>query len=219
MRIRAIVLAGLLAATWLFAVPSVSSADPYPQCGRGTGVCRPDSNPDHWCFAADTRGMPAVRESMQWAINKAHSTTAISTSPMSSCSASADVRWREGGGLSDQILGEYRCTDWAGPAHPEVCYASDVVINRSAHTYYADDPDGVVTHSDGRIEAGEIELNLDMSACHELGHHLGLAHHDLGWYSTFDNDCMRSPWLEAEQASEGWRKYNKHHRDHIDDHY
>ena len=93
MRVRTIVLAGLMAGALLVAAPPAVTADPYPQCARGTGVCRPDSNPDHWCFAADTRGMPAVRESMQWAINKAHSTTAINTSPMSSCSASADVRW------------------------------------------------------------------------------------------------------------------------------
>lgn len=152
---------------------------------------------------------------MQWAIDNADNTTDIITSKMSVCESTADARWREGGGLSDGVLGLYICTDWAGSNYPEVCYSSDVIVNVSAHYYYADDPNNSIPNSDGTIEAGEIDLNRDLSACHEFGHHLGFAHHELDWYQTYDNDCMRSPWLEAEFANDGWRKYNQHHRDHV----
>lgn len=219
MRRLAWAIAVLVGVAALTIVPGTSaSADNYnTDCNRGNGVCRPDANPSHWCQGFG--GYPRLADSVQWSVNNAHNTTAINMSPMAECTASADARFREGGGLSNLVLGEYRCTDWAGANYPQVCYSSDVIVNISAHNYYADDPDNIVPSSDGWVEAGEIELNFDMSACHELGHQLGLQHHDLAWYRTFDNDCMRSPWLEAEAANDGWRKYNQHHRDHVNAYY
>ncbi|TYL55337.1 hypothetical protein FXB39_03020 [Nocardioides sp. BGMRC 2183] len=82
------------------------------------------------------------------------------------------------------------------------------MINVPAHNNWALFPQG---GSDGDVETGEIDLNIGMTTCHELGHAVGLVHHGLDWYRDHDNDCMRSPWLEAEQADAGWRKYNQHH--------
>jgi hypothetical protein len=210
-----VVMAGLCLS---LALAAPAQADPYADCRQGTAVCRPDTNPDHWCFGQTTEGRPVLRSSIQWAIDNADNTTDITTSFMSSCSATADARWRESG-LGQGILGQYICTDWAGASYPEVCYSSDVVINMNAHDYVADDPSNIIPSSDGNVEPGEIALNVDMSTCHEFGHHLGLAHHNVAWYQDFDNDCMRNEWLEAEQANAGWRKYNGHHRDHINAHY
>lgn len=216
-RRRFVIVLCLLMSGFALHFPNAARADPYNQnCLQGTGVCRPDANPNHWCLGASTNGFASLRQSMQWAITNAHNNTDINTSPMASCSASADVRWQEGGGLSDSLMGVYRCTDWAGASNPQVCYSADVVVNRSAHTYYANHN---TYGSDGTPETGEFDLNIDMSSCHELGHQMGLAHHDVAWYASYANDCMRNQWLEAEQANAGWRKYNQHHIDHVNAYY
>lgn len=70
--------------------------------------------------------------------------------------------------------------------------------------------------SDGNSENGELDLNRDMSACHELGHSIGFGHHwvDSGYFNQNSPDCLRNDWLEPE-VNGAWRDYNGDHRAHI----
>lgn len=66
------------------------------------------------------------------------------------------------------------------------------------------------------MEAGELDLNRDISACHEIGHSVGLMHHSRHWY--YDNeefDCMRNDWLEPYAGQNDWKRFSAHHVGHI----
>jgi hypothetical protein len=92
-----------------------------------------------------------------------------------------------------------------------------VTINPDAHTEVGNSNAG---GSDGNLEPDEYSFNLDLSACHELGHTVGLVHHNAGYFSGFNstatgNGCQVNQWREVELNQSGWRRISPHHRDHI----
>lgn len=197
-----------------------AAADEFGTCSAnaaGAG-CLQDSATMLTCEVAALSGFPAVLASINWAQNAMTNNTDVNVTA-STC-ASSEVRWLEGGGLTDFVLGEWRCFDTTIVAR--VCDDADIAFNRSAHDFYGDDPDNQIQASDGVIESGELDLNYDMTACHEQGHAVGLRHWQLAaaglnFFDDFGNDCTRSPWLEWEKRDDDWRRYNLHHRTHIND--
>lgn len=203
--------AGLLSALALVAPPT-AQADDFAQCVGGGMPCGPDDRTHYFCYGSSVQGPDRadMRGSIQFAMDTMDSQTVMADA-LHTCISSTDVRWLDGGTLSQDVLGQATCQIVDG-SNPRICQAGTARINISSHYWYGNN---TVGGSDGVIEAGEIALNRDLTACHELGHTLGFTHHDLDWYQTHDNDCMRNPWLEAEGANNGWRNYNQHHIDHI----
>lgn len=190
-----------------------ATADSFGECLNGQNPCLPDDATHIWCFGESTLGpdREAMRGSIRYAIDTMDAQTQMVDYQTSACSSTTDVRWLDGGNLTIDVLGQANCTSSTG----RECNATNIRIHMDSHYWWANRRDDSFL-TDGNEEPGEIDLNRDMTACHELGHTIGFVHHhDLSWYDTHDNDCMRSPWLEAELANNGWRNYNGHHIDHI----
>jgi hypothetical protein len=86
--------------------------------------------------------------------------------------------------------GEYECLDRSS-ATPNLCL-------RSAVRY-----DGAQINQEGPQDY--LQGNRDKTAGHEVGHSVGMKHHDPEY-----NDCMVSGKVQA-----GHRQYNDHHRWHV----
>lgn len=98
-----------------------------------------------------------------------------------------DVRW-DNNDLDPGVRGQTSCAERA----PETGYCDrfQVVLDLAQ-----------LNHGDND------EQDQDKTACHELGHSVGLGHHDDG------GDCMRNG--ERPDNDDKWEHYSPHHEDHI----
>lgn len=197
-----------------------AEADPYGFAGYGPCEndvpCSPDDENHGWCFADLYRTgtqYAAFRNSARWALQNVQAQTVMFEVEQSDCYSYTDARIREGGGLSNDIAGLYICHTPQNNGFE--CAAADVIINESWHTIAANNL------GDGNTEAGEVDYNRDLTACHEVGHSLGLDHHPRSDYgASFAKDCQVSDWLDKPVGGyevPGWRTYNGHHRVHVND--
>lgn len=192
--------------------PPPARADTHGDCNASSG-CKPDSADHSYCFLPSTYGTEndALRDSMTWSMNNLAAQTDMTVSHPA-CDGGTDVKWARTD-LENYVLAQWHCLSWVGTT----CYTATNRIDIEEHYRIGNDPDNIVDSSDGVMEAGELDLNRDISACHELGHSVGLAHHDRSWY--YDNnevyDCQRNDWLEPYAGQNDWKRYSPHHVGHI----
>lgn len=191
----------------LYVAPQTASADPYAECSRGSGVCAPDDDAHYWCYG--NLHSKALRTGVRRTIRRMERSTVVNGLRRSSC-RHADARFNQAD-LEPGIVGLYECKVWAGSDHPRVCAKARVIIDKKAHKKVQRH---VVAGSDGKVEHGELGMNLRLSMCHELGHSLGFTHHDASWYRSHASECMTNQWIEEDVAGT-WQRYNVHHARHV----
>lgn len=91
--------------------------------------------------------------------------------------------------MGDGVLGSAECAVyWAGgTCDRSLIRMNDRVLRQSPNVSYG--------------------LQANKTACHELGHAVGLAH------AQFGDDCMDSGWRA--DGSVQWVRYNEHHESHL----
>jgi hypothetical protein len=180
----AVVLGGVLGAV---VVPASSAtADPFPSCA-GNG-CLPDNFNHWWCYDGSVNVLltSAIRRAMN-NLDEQTNYTQINE-PDFVCNATTDVRWQENSGLGD-TRGDFWC---------------------------------LAPNSAGRCERARLRLNPTQltdttnrrkTACHELGHSVGLTHGDPRDPVNNDSytDCMKSGEVDNDAS---WWVYDQHHIDH-----
>ena len=103
-----------------------------------------------------------------------------------------DIIWLDGN-LPDGVRGQAPCIIWISH-DPDVCDSYDIVLDPAELN-----------------EGSNDELDTTKTACHEVGHTVGLSHSPTG------DDCMRSGEIPSTDVK--WRKYNSHHVGHINNYY
>lgn len=175
-RIRLV--AGVLSALMLFGAFGVrAAADEWGSQDSNTGA-HPDSNPHGFCYDASvTADLKSGIQEAEWdALNPTHATVTFDSSCQFTGSGETDVVWFE---LELPGLdGKAPCEDYD---------------NGRCDQYYAQIDDDV-----------NGELDESQTACHELGHTVGLSHGS--W------DCMAG---DPPNSQTKWRRYGTHHTDHI----
>lgn len=122
--------------------------------------------------------------------------TDMSTGDPDTCSSVTDVQWRQ-----RPLPGATRAWWYCPLEHlvGDVCTAGIIEV----------DLDEIAA------QAGPYQLNLDKTACHELGHSVGMTHHvhaDVHDTQPDYDDCMVSGPVHA-----GHDFYSIHHRFHVND--
>lgn len=125
---------------------------------------RADNTSHVWCFGDSTEGKPAVREAMEYSMNNLDGQTQMSEVGPGGCDSLTDVQFAEGF-VGNGVRGEWRCISFNNNG---VCFKSRVTLNKD-----------IIDRDDG-----PYELNLKKTACHEVGHSVGLDHHPR------PGDCM-----------------------------
>ncbi|MEX0983791.1 MAG: hypothetical protein WD096_01945 [Actinomycetota bacterium] len=172
-----------------------ASADPFGGCSVATGEgCRADSNIHSYCYGA---GFDAsLEDEAEFAMNiSLDRDTLMSDLFSATCDpASTDVKWLDAnlGGSR----GEYICLEPFTPYEPDgICFVARIRL----------DPDQI------NIGSNDAE-DRKKTACHEVGHSVGLQHGD------DKTDCMING--EIPDTSATWRTFNGHHiAAHIDSYY
>ncbi|MFI0405180.1 hypothetical protein [Actinomadura sp. 3N508] len=185
-----------------FAAPAAADTWPF------NSNFRPDKGNHNYCWSVDTPSS-AVRSGISAAMKYMTDSTQADRKYHSSCDLSGagqtDVVWREEGGTGDSWIGSARCVvKWSNGQ----CDRYFVRINGAlVRDHYSSS-----THRNRQYRK---------TACHELGHTLGLNHYRT-WddrNGSGDNDlytgsCQRSGWVGTVTSS--WiRTWESHHRGHI----
>lgn len=162
-------LVGLIAIwpTLLTGVAAPAEADGYADCTSTTG-CRPDSFTHNYCFNSPMSS--DFRSAIRSAMVNMDTQTSMTDSE-NGCDTNTDVLWSSTTSISTR--GEYLCLRFESG---NTCNSSRVRLN----------PDQLTTLAQTR-----------KTACHELGHSLGLMHGDT-------TDCMIN-------GSSTLNTYNLHH--------
>jgi hypothetical protein len=191
----------MLATAAALAVAGPANADPFGLDTPTTNVPGVGAIPDNfnhtYCFAGDgwTAAWRTVVDSRMQNLDT--QTSYFDTFPLpTGCFATTDVWFDLSSTMSAR--GDYRCRLWNNGV------------------------DGVPNSGDDRCEGATIRLNSDAAvlpddhqrrktACHEIGHSVGLAHRL--WPRTdprpnFWNDCMETGAVEPGTQ---WERYNDHH--------
>lgn len=183
------VLIGLVAAAGLCALAGPALADPWGTGTQDTGD-HPDADPHTFCFHSSVRSDARANiESAEW---NALDPTSVNVDFNSTCDlkgrTETDVVWRQADLPNRRDQGETRCEDYDGQYCDQFYSAIDM----------------------SRAAVGDLdEIDETMTACHELGHTVGLTH---GGSST---DCMAVRG-ETPPTAMQFRRYGPHHRDHLD---
>lgn len=180
-----------------------ANADTWPtDWGAGWGVFNPDHGAHNYCFhATDTPGA-ALRSRMAASMTYMASSTDASTFEVATCDTTSaggqtDVVWR-GARVEvdgDEVIGLTRCMRRFNNG---LCDRYRVTVNGPfIRDHYA--------------AADNRERQYRKTACHELGHTLGLNH-----FPAPHESCQRSGWTGT--VTDSWiRTWTAHHRGHIDD--
>jgi hypothetical protein len=180
----AVLLGGVLSAG---VVPATAaSADGFPSCA-GAG-CLPDNFNHWWCYDGSVSVVlaSAIRRAMN-TLDEQTNYTQINE-PDFVCNTTTDVVWQQNTGISDR--GDFWCLD---------------------------------DNSSGRCEQARLRLNPNLltdtsnrrkTACHELGHSVGLTHGTFNVDNDRYTDCMRSGLVDNDDA---WWVYDDHHVKHADE--
>lgn len=183
---RALVTVALGAAAAL-AATTPAAADPFGLDTQSTSVdgvgAIPDGFNHTYCFAGS--GWTTTRQNIVDGrmANLDSQTDYFDTSRGTACDELTDIRFEINTSITSR--GNSLCTSWDTPT---ICEQFRVRLN----------PDRLVdTH------------NWVKTACHEIGHTVGLAHGTN--QSTFWNDCMYSG---TAPAGTQYERYNQHHIDH-----
>lgn len=184
-------------------------------CGVGW---RADGANLTWCLSDSLDGYPLMKDTAHWSAAHVANNTAMSTTAVSACSSSTDMRFVRAD-LGDGAWGETRAVD-CNNANPPVCDKFNVIQDYSSQvTTLTNEHD---PYSDGREENGELELNFKKTWCHEVGHVTSVDHHPAVFgnrYSYYDDsepdrvtDCMVRGHIES---AADWMRYNQHHKNDI----
>ncbi len=187
--------APVLVLLWSLQLAAPASSDPFGGCSTATGEgCRADSTAHSYCYGA---GFNASLEdeadfAMQTSLDR---DTVMSDLYVAPCdSSTTDVIWKDG--YIDGARGRYEClSPFVGYEPDGICFVSRVTL----------DPDVI---NQGSNDAEDRKK----TACHEVGHSVGLQHGDT------ETDCMING--EIPDTTAQWRTFNQHHiEDHINVYY
>jgi pregnancy-associated plasma protein-A len=173
LRISLMTCAALVITLALGALPV--AADPYGTGGVNTGWF-PDDAQQSYCWGSNFTHN-GFRTAADGRMANLDTQTAMSRLFVATCTTSTDVRFELMSG-NNGFLGDYFCEYLIG----NVCYRARIRLNT---TYLTDN------------------LNRRATACHEIGHSVGLTHGGT-------TDCMKSGFNTVENS-----KYNSHHVSHI----
>ncbi|WP_134739985.1 hypothetical protein [Nocardioides sp. 503] len=162
--------------------PTAASAHP-------SGVS-PDNKNHVWCFGTTTDDNPNVRAAQRYAMDNLEAQTEFYGTQQAECGTATDVQFRAGdGGQAGDERGAWRCVTY----NP-----SSGICGKAIVTLW---PEVIAA------EAGPFLLNLNKTACHEVGHSVGQTHHDPPY-----GDCLvRGP------VSTGHVQYGGVHKGYIND--
>jgi len=185
-----LVTAVLAACAGILAAAAPAQADEFGQVTSTSGAI-PD-NFNHWfCFSGSnwtTTWRSVVTSRMQ---NLDSQTSYTDSQEGNGCTSLTDIVFILDSGLGSSTRGLYSCTafnngdDDIPGSGDEECETSVIRLNPT-----------LLTDSHQRLK----------TACHEIGHSVGLAHGSNS--ATFWNDCMISG---AVAAGIQWEQYNAHH--------
>jgi len=180
-------------------VSATVQADQYIDCqiegsgGPHDGVCGPDDDTHYWCFGGSTDGDEDLKGSFRWSIANMETLTQMNAINQDQCRNYTDVRFQEID-LEGTVRGRYACTKGV-QNKPQRCAAADMRVDTQRIQYE------VNNSGDGNSEPGELDLNRDKTACHELGHSLGFFHHDPGFYEGPGGDPQKDCMVSGHLAS------------------
>lgn len=179
------VIGSALAATALAAsVVGTAAADAFGTGGADTGWLA-DSRVHTYCHGIGTTG-PTREDIVDYAMRTLASTTVMSRSFQSACTLNTDAIWQFGT-IAPNVRGRYNCLDRTG----NVCNRATLKIDPAL--------------------TGNM-VNHRKTACHELGHSVGLTHRSADFYQCMTNGAAPSDHIT-------YRRYRAHHVDHINGHY
>lgn len=181
----AALMCGVLSLVLLAALSSGSLGEPAHaavanKCNATNGGCVPDGGAQTWCEAdgfADFAGFSAGRT---YALDNMVTQTNYDqqiADPNGDCVTATDTIWIADTSLTPGTRGSYQCKEFNSTGY---CASAYIRLN----------PDELTD-----------TLNLRKTACHELGHSLGLKHHADPYA-----DCMMSGYI-----SSGHQNYNSAH--------
>lgn len=153
----------------------------------GTGP-HPDGGTHSYCFESMDSGLfDNIRNAENYALE---GNTDANVTFHSECDyrwgTETDVVW-DTGNLSGSVRGTTWCDDWDGDQCDQAYVELDVEELR---------------------KGTNDEYDITKTACHELGHTVGLTHHSSGY------GCMISGEIPSTELK--WRRFVDHHKNHID---
>lgn len=169
----------------LAALPwSSAAADGFALCygSEGQSGCLPDNKEHTYCWSDTFEQYVVMTDAGSYAMSNMVSQTTYTKTFISDCTQLTDVVWIRDPNLGAGTRGSYQCQAFNTA---DECEWSHVRLNPT------------LLNND---------LNRNKTACHELGHSLGLTHHAAPY-----SDCMVSGAVTS-----GHQHYNDHHVTHVD---
>lgn len=177
----------LLFALSIVGVPVIANADTWGSQSTTTGA-HPDGGSHWYCFGSGfpSQKFVSVNEISEVALDSAtDANVQLDDACNYSSGVQTDVRWLSGNLAS--IRGQAPCVVYLASGY---CDRYDVTID------FIEIAEGEDDEIDGR-----------KTICHELGHSVGLTHHDSGY------KCMITGPVPSTDGQ--WRRYEDHHIAHI----